>query len=589
MKASRRLRRALFAAASCAASSAGAPLSAQDTTAAALADSADARASRASCEGAVVAEVEIRRQPPRISRSAPRWSRPLLRVLFQQATTEPSAIRPFFLFEERGRCEPFRLEESERVLRAQPYLADAVVRAVPAAPGDSVRPGAVRVEVETVDEIPLVIGARLRGGELAGLKYGSANAFGKGIYAAGEWRRGFAYRDGFAARVVHYHVLGRPIRLSGEADRAPLGHDYSAALERPFYTAFQHVGWHAGARNVSEFVSFLRPEGPRLSLPYARTRADAGGVIRLGPGGGILFAGPFVTYERAEPRGDPVVVTDTGLVDDPDPTLLGRYETFERTTLAGVLGARLLSFLRVEGFDALAGPQDVARGVQAAGAVGRSAGTGRDATALAADVYAGAGGTRSFLALRGQWEGRREPGQWANLVASGRVAWYWKPADRRTLILGAEYSGAWRQRRPFQLALGDRGGGLRGYDESRVVGARRAVLRAEHRWVVGGISDWLGLGVAGFADAGKVWAGAVPYGQTTGLRASVGAGLLAAVPRQSRRTVRLDVAVPVVKDPHAGYEVRVTTTRPIRGLWREPADIQRVRAILPPAGIFAWP
>jgi hypothetical protein len=81
----------------------------------------------------------------------------------------------------------------------------------------------------------------------------------------------------------------------------------------------------------------------------------------------------------------------------------------------------------------------------------------------------------------------------------------------------------------------------------------------------------------------------VPYGQSTGLRTSVGAGLLAAVPRQSRRLIRLDVAVPLVHDPHGGYEVRLTTSRPIRGLWREPGDVARVRAILPPAGIFAWP
>jgi hypothetical protein len=553
----------------------GVPLAAQDTTAA-----------RARCDGATVSEIVIRAEEPRlIGRSAPKWSRPLLRRILQHATTEPSAVRPFLLVTEGGPCTTFRLEESARLLRAQPYIATATVRAEPVAPGDTTR---VRVEVETVDEIPLVIGLRMRGGNLSSLDYGSANAFGKGVFAEGGWRQGFAYRDGVAARFAHYHVLGRPIRLTSAAERTPLGHDYSLALERPFYTAFQRAGWYAGARTAQAYVSFMRPRGSPLSLPYSRTRADAGGVLRLGRGGN-LFAGPFVTFERARPRGEAMVVADTGLAADPDRTLSGRYGKFERTTFAGVFGMRALSFIRVEGFDALVGPQDVATGVQVAGALGQSLGPGETGTALATDVYGGVGDARSIVALRAQWEGRLEPGQWANVIASGRLAWYTRPSPRSTMIIGAEYSGGWHERRPFQLALGDRVGGVPGYDDSRVVGARRAVLRAERRWVVGEMKDWLGLGVAGFAHAGRILAGGVPYGQSTGLRTSVGAGILAAVPRQSRRLIRLDVAVPLIHDPHAGYEVRLTTSRPIRGLWREPGDVARVRAILPPAGVFAWP
>jgi hemolysin activation/secretion protein len=158
------------------------------------------------------------------------------------------------------------------------------------------------------------------------------------------------------------------------------------------------------------------------------------------------------------------------------------------------------------------------------------------------------------------------------------------------MILGAEFTGAWKERRPFQLSLGNRGGGVRGYDDTRDVGARRLVLRAERRWLAGGISDWLALGVAGFADAGKVWAGDVPYGVTTGLRSSVGVGLLAATPRQSRRLIRLDVAVPLARDPYAaGYSLRLTTTSPIASFWREPGDVGRVRAVMPSAGMVAWP
>ena len=539
----------------------------------------------ARCDGRRVTGIVLRATPPPIiGDEAPGWSRPILRALLQHRTSRPSAVRPFVVPDEGEACDSFRLAESERLLRAQPYIADADIRVLP---GD--RDG-VRLEVETVDEIPLVLGVSLRDGDLSKLKYGSSNLLGRGLYAAAEWERGFAYRDAFGARFVHHHVLGRPIRLTMAAERDQLGHGGELAVERPYYTDFQRTAWHAGARESRHYLAFTRPAGPDLSLPYDRTVAEAGGVFRLGRGGVVVFAGPFVSYERGEPVGDAVVAADTGLAADPDPTLDGRYPAFERTSLTGVVGLRFLRYLQVMGFDALLGPQDAGVGTQLAGAIGRSVGTGDGAWVAAADHYAGAGTSRSFVALRTQWEGRREPGGWVNLVGSGRLAWYTKPSPTGTMILGAEYSGASRERHPFQLSLGHDDGGVRGYDDTRVVGAHRAVLRAERRWVIGGVSDWLALGVAGFADAGKMWAGDVPYGRTTGLRTSLGTSLLAAVPRQSRRLVRLDVAVPLSRDADAaGYEVRVAVTKPIATFWREPGDVGRVRAIMPRGGTVAWP
>ena len=129
---------------------------------------------------------------------------------------------------------------------------------------------------------------------------------------------------------------------------------------------------------------------------------------------------------------------------------------------------------------------------------------------------------------------------------------------------------------------------MRGYGDSRVVGARRAVARAEQRWLFGGNSRLLAVGAAAFGDIGKVWAGEVPFGVTSGLRASAGS-LLASVPRESRRLLRVDLAVPLMDDAHAKYEIRVSTARTPREFWREPSDIARLRALLPPVGVFGWP
>src|SRR4029078_9771625 len=68
------------------------------------------------------------------------------------ATTRPDVIRRFLLLREGERCNELRRAESERILRAPPFLADASVVAVPNADGS------VDLVVRTADEIALVLG-----------------------------------------------------------------------------------------------------------------------------------------------------------------------------------------------------------------------------------------------------------------------------------------------------------------------------------------------------------------------------------------------------------------------------------------------
>jgi hypothetical protein len=176
-----------------------------------------------------------------------------------------------------------------------------------------------------------------------------------------------------------------------------------------------------------------------------------------------------------------------------------------------------------------------------------------------------------------------------NLVGSGRLAWYLKASEERTLITSAEFSGAWREDVPFQLLLRSRSGGLRGYGSSRLSGGQRLVLRAEHRWLLPGFRSFLGTGVAAFGEVGRMWAGDVPFGRTV-TRPSAGVSLLAAVPRDSRRLFRLDFAVPLVRGQGAdSYELRFQYTRPLRGFWRAPADLATAQAASPASRVFGWP
>ncbi|MFN9203934.1 MAG: hypothetical protein ACK6DP_12840, partial [Gemmatimonas sp.] len=175
-------------------------------------------------------------------------------------------------------------------------------------------------------------------------------------------------------------------------------------------------------------------------------------------------------------------------------------------------------------------------------------------------------------------------------IGSGRAAWYFRPAVRQTTVLQAEWATGRRMRVPFQLTMADREGGLIGHRNSTVPGARRAVVRAEQRLVVPTRLNLADVGVAGFAEAGRLWAErSVPYSVDTPWRGAVGVSLLAAVPPRSRRLWRIDVAVPVGNDPNRKFEVRISGLDRSRLFWRDPNDVGVSRERTAPTSLFTWP
>jgi len=187
-------------------------------------------------------------------------------------------------------------------------------------------------------------------------------------------------------------------------------------------------------------------------------------------------------------------------------------------------------------------------------------------------------------------EGRRDvANNYDGMLAHGRAALYLKPFNRQTIISDLAFSGGWKQRIPFQLSFADRDGGLRGFRGSDVGGGRRLVARLEDRYLIGRYKSVATIAVAGWADAGKLWAGDSPFGQTTPWSGSVGVSLLGASPPQSRRTARIDVALPV-RGPHGhGVEVRFLVNDFTRIFRDEPRDIFYNRERSVPSSVFNWP
>jgi hypothetical protein len=206
------------------------------------------------------------------------------------------------------------------------------------------------------------------------------------------------------------------------------------------------------------------------------------------------------------------------------------------------------------------------------------------------ELYGGMATPFSYLALGVAGEGRRaENGDWDGVLAHGRGALYLKPFNRQTFITDLTWSGGWKQRIPFQLTFADRDGGLRGFRSSDVGGGKRLIARTEDRYLVGRYKELASIGLAGFFEAGKIWAGDSPFGVTTPVSATAGFSILGASPPQSRRMFRADFAFPVRGEGRHGVEVRLTVTDLTRTFRLEPRDIYNNRERSIPATVFNWP
>jgi hypothetical protein len=540
----------------------------------------------AACEGKVVSEIVVTVREPVLPQlpSRLRWVTRAVESL--HTTTKDEVVDRFLLLSPGEPCTERRRAESERILRLQPFLAEATIRAVP----DLL--GGTRIEVEATDEISPVVDMRFRGAHPSSLRLGSTNVAGQGLTVLAGAERGFAYRTGLHLHAKAYQVFGRPYTLSFVFDQAPLGRTRSLSLGYPFLTGLQRNAWYLGYDEVHEYASFVRPGLEDLSLEVRRRFWGLGGVRRLGIGRESAFVGALVSHEDMAPARHGVIVSDSGLVADTTNAFGSPPPSYRNVRFNAVLGARILSFTQARGFDALLASQDIATGVQLGVLVGRGIprlGSAADDLFASADLYTGLGSPRSFASMRIGMEARRDArvDRWDSMVGSGRVAWYAKPSESHLVISSVEMAGGWRRRVPFQLRLGDRDGGVRGYAASRDGGHVRGVGRLEHRWLSGAVADRAALGLAAFVDVGQVWAGDAPIGRDSDLRVGVGGGLLVAFPPESNRMWRLDVAIPVGSDPDARWEVRLTSTR-VRPFWREPDDVARARADASPATIFTW-
>ncbi|HEY2162822.1 MAG TPA: hypothetical protein VGH04_02470, partial [Gemmatimonadaceae bacterium] len=208
------------------------------------------------------------------------------------------------------------------------------------------------------------------------------------------------------------------------------------------------------------------------------------------------------------------------------------------------------------------------------------------------DLYVGAIGRNNALRLQVEGEGRHDNSSnvWDGMLANGIAMQYFKPVPSNTTTLSLAFSGGWRQRIPYNFTLSDPVGGVRGYSGSNTPGARRFVSRLDTRQYLGRPKGFADVGVGAFVDAGRLWAGDLPYGVNTSMRASVGVSLLGSVPPNSPRIWRLDLAYALT--PEVGgrrLELRFGSSDFTTFFLPEPFDVQATREQTVPSSVFRWP
>ena len=471
--------------------------------------------------------------------------------------TREEVIRRELLFRE-GQCyeEPL-LRESERILRALTFIADADVFAV-AQPD-----GSMHVVVETRDEWSTRLEPQMESGQvgLRGVELREDNLMGHGVRVSAFLKERQGERV-YGAAAATRQLLGTHMDAELSVGRTPVGYAVQQKLAWPFRGEEGRIAFRQQVGHEANNFEFWVPDPAgrprRFLFAEERRTFDVGTVFRVGQRGNLTLFGAALAGDRTlYPRDSLANDRPTRLPFHlPGGGEVAGLDTVSSLRLVFLLGQRNVWFERRRALDAVRGVEDVRLGVEVEMGIGRSIGalSTDDDLAVDAGFTAAAGLPGGVLAgVRLLGEGRRDYAapvgsfEWRNVFAQGDAWAYWRshPESRHTWVAAVQADGGWRTTVPFQLTLGSRSG-LRGFRPHEFMGERRTVATLEHRAYVGRpLPHLFDLGTAVFVDAGKIWQGGDLYGRESRLQASAGAGLRVAFPPGSRRTYRLDLAFPV--------------------------------------------
>lgn len=477
--------------------------------------------------------------------------------------TRQRVIRRELLFGVGDCYEPLLLSESERLLRAYDFLSRVEIFAVPQ------QDGSYHVVVDTQDEWSTQVDVRIgtdEGLAFQGARLREANLLGTGRSVTVFYREDDVERE-YGGAFETPQLMGTRWDLRLAAGRTRAGTSLSGSLAYPFVGEVGRWAARQGLAREDRFFEYFLGDGGgtsgRVLVPVREKALDLSLIRRLGRPGNLLLFGGAVTFQSLRyPGGEAGIEVDrTG--DAPpsaSDSLLAdsvgqQMAELNNIRLFFLLGQRNIWWTKRRGLDALRGQQDVRLGAEAELAFGRSVRELERANDLFTGVslYSGTETAGGVVVGRLRADARRDfdapagASEWQDVFADGELLAYRPLArvPRHTLVFRAVAAGGWNTRTPFQLTLGG-DHALRGYDDERYPGGRRAVLSLEDRVYFGWpFPDVFDLGGTLFLDVGRTWPGDVPFGVDSGWRSALGAGLRGSFPAGGRTTYKIDLALPL--------------------------------------------
>ena len=491
-------------------------------------------------QGAVIGEIlyDIR---PIFDTSDERENKRLYRLANRlHVNTRPSVIRSQLLFRSGEPLLVQRIEESERILRANRYIFDANIK-----PSRVVN-GVVDIMVTTQEIWTLSPGGSISrsGGENeANIEIEEFNLFGTGASLGLEWEDDVDRTSttlNFSSNNLGRSWVRTDLRYSNADD----GDTKLVNLARPFYSL--DARWAAGGFwSIDERRERLFNLGDEAG-EYSRVRRRIDLFAGISPGlKGNWTRRLLVGF----------AVEDSDFFATPN-GLLQPLIPLDRRLSYPYIGFDVLEnrFVETRNFDQIGRTEDFFLGARVAGRLGwNTSGLGAEQEGLVYGLSASRGyGSPDdhLLLLDASVTGRRDEGRSANRLLTSRVRYYYRRSEKTLLFATLEgTSGQRLDLDNLQVIGGD--DNLRGYPIRYQTGDSSALLTLEARY----FTDWYPLrifrvGGAVFFDAGRSWGPNPTNEPDQGWLKNVGFGLRLGITKgASKKTVHLDIAFPLDGDP----------------------------------------
>ncbi len=489
--------------------------------------------------GAVIGEVRINAQDI-FDLNDPRESGALYRLANAlHIKTRPGVIERSLLFKRGDLLLVQRIEESERLLRSNPFLYDVSIQPI------AYRDGVVDLEVKTYDTWSLTAGAnvsRSGGANTTGLKFQEKNFLGTGL-SLGLTSSSNPDRKGTEFELSHRHTLGNWNEVSYKQAKYDDGTSQAFSFQRPFYAL--DTRWAAGIETSSD---------NRLISAYG-----SGGTLvdqyRLKQKKLEVFRGWSDGLVNGWTRRYSLGLAYQDDVYSPAPSFVSPALPADQRLVTPFVRLEVVQ----DNFEKLSNRDQIGRTEYFANGFAMKAQVGRSFTALGSsrnlwdyegsisDGYDVAGNDLLVsAAIAGQYGDGKNQHQ-----AVGAAARYYVTHSKHARMVVSAAVNATSSRDTVDLLQLGGDNGLRGYPLRYQSGQRRSLLSVEERFY----SDVFLLrlfrvGGAVFYDAGRAWGGANPNPVNPGWLSDIGFGLRIFSVRAAKGSVlHLDFAFPLKRDP----------------------------------------